>query len=497
MCANVKFLLTVLLSIISLFGDAQIQNNLTVYPNRVDTTSVNLFKSIIYEQENYFKTHDLTVKSFYNSAYPRGFNDGPTWKGKGLTLEAQGGFSGQKGRLSYTLYPTVFYSQNVSFSQPSNTTGAHREHRYPFATIDWVQSYGDGAFVYFHPGQSELKMQWGKFSASLSTQNYSAGPAIHNPIILSRQAGGFPHVRLGSEPFDLKIKNLNTGKWDVNFLFGLLRESDYFDNNSKNNHRYFNGMFIAYQPSFLPELTIAFNRGLYKDTQFFETQDLFSTIHIFDTGTRGDSIDTNDTFDQLASLSFTWTLPKSGFRAYLEFARNDFSGKFVRFLKEPEHSRAYTIGFSKSISTANGKTVLISYEHTNLSRNHTFLYQPEPPYYIHNINKQGYTHDGQILGAGIGPGGNSGHLNVRIQNQQNIMGFLFERIEYNKDYFVVNIQDRLRHNIEYSLGFNLQKELPAVTYGFESILSYNFNHNFQSNKLNLYLALASRIKLDR
>ncbi len=476
---------------------AQVWNNFKAFPRNPDTLNLNLHSSISYLDGDHFKKHDLLFKLSYNSTYARGFNDGPVWKGRGLTLEVQGGFSGQNGKLSYTFHPVFFVAQNTDFSQPSIINGSFVEHKYQFANLDWVQSYGDGAYLAFHPGQSEIKMRWGKFIASLSTQNYSAGPAIQNPIILSRQGGGFPHFRLGTEPFNLTIRKINTGKWELNFLFGLLSESDYFDSNSENDNRYFNGMFIAYQPKFLPQMTVAFNRGLYKNTQFFEPLDLLSTIHIFDSGTRGDSIDTNDTFDQLASLSFTWHLPKSGFRAYLEFARNDFSGKLIRFLKEPEHSRAYTIGFEKSVQTMSGKEVIISYEHTNLSRNHTFLYQPEPIYYVHSINRQGYTHNGQLLGAGIGPGGNSGHLNVRIKKEKQIIGFLFERIEYNKDYFVVNIQNRERHNIEYSLGFNIQKEIGSLFYGFESVLSHNFNRNFESNALNLYLALATRIKLDK
>ncbi len=480
---------------------AQVWDNFESYPRDVDTLNLNFHTSTNYLESDYFKKHDLLFKVSYNSAYPRGFNDGPVWKGKGLTLESQGGFSGRKGRLSYSFYPILFFSQNSDYLQsPIIRTDVSRN-AYQFIpdgrNIDWVQRFGDSPFFSFHPGQSEIQMRWGKVITSISTQNYSAGPAIYNPIVLSRQGGGFPHVRLGTEPFDINIKKIETGKWEMNFLFGLLSESDHFDSNSANDNRYFNGMFIAYQPKFLPQMTVAFNRGLYKDTQFFEAWDLLSTIHIFDSGTRGDSIDTNDTFDQLASLSFTWDLPESGFRAYLEFARNDFSGKFIRFLKEPEHSRAYTIGFEKSVQTAKGKEVIISYEHTNLSRNHTFLYQPEPTYYAHHINRQGYTHGGQLLGAGIGPGGNSGHFNVLIKKDNQIIGFLFERIEYNKDYFVVNIQDRERHNIEYSLGFNIQKETSSMFYGLESILSYNFNRYYIHSDLNFYLALATRIKLDR
>jgi len=339
-------------------------------------------------------------------------------------------------------------------------------------------------------------MQWGKFSTSLSTQNYSVGPAIYNQIVLSRQGGSFPHVKLALDPFDLNIKKVKTGKWEVNLLAGMLSESDYFDTNSQNNSRYINGLFLAYQPSFLPELTLGFNKVLYKDTQFFNFEDIVSTFYILDDGVRGDSIDTNDTFDQLASATMDWHFPEFGFRVYGEFSRNDFSGKILRFFREPEHSRAYTIGLERRIVTAKKATVIITAEHTNLSRNHTFLYQAEPSYYMHHVNRQGYTHNGQLLGAGIGPGGNSDQLRVRLEKGGKISEILVQRVESNKDYFVVNIQDRAKHDIEYSVGYNIQKELPSMLIGLESTFSYNFNKYYLADKFNMYLAVSSRIKLN-
>lgn len=379
-----------------------------------DSTTLGFYESIKISDSSW-EILDPLLKVSFNSTYPRGYNDGAVWKGKGMNFELHGGIAGQKGRFSYTVHPVLYYSQNTGVSQLASD-----EFKYPFAQIDWVQRYGNDGFISFHPGQTEVKMQWGKFSTSISTQNYSAGPSVYNPITLSRQGGGFPHVKLALDPFDINIRKVKTGKWEVNLIAGVLSESDYFDTNSQNDNRYINGLFLAYQPSFLPELTLGFNKVLYKDTQFFNAKDLLSTIHILDDGVRGDSIDTNDTFDQLASATMNWDFPEVGFRAYGEFSRNDFSGKFVRFLREPEHSRAYTVGLEKRLINAKGSLIIINAEHTNLSRNHTFLYQPEPSYYIHNINKQGYTNSGQLLGAGIGPGSNSDQLRVRVEKERKI-----------------------------------------------------------------------------
>ncbi len=465
-----------------------------------DTTTLTFYKSIKHLENEGVQLLTPLIKLSYNSAYPRSYNDGPVWKGKGFTFEAHGGISGRKGKFSYTLHPTLYFSQNADFNGQPSLRPDISSHGYQFIlesrSIDWAQRYGSSSFVSLHPGQSELQFQTGKFYTALSTQNYSVGPAILNPIILGRQAGGFPHLRIGAEPFDINIKGIETGKWELNFLIGFLSESDYFDEVSNNNTRYLNGLFLAYQPKFLPELTVGFNRTLYKDTRYFEGKDLFSTVVKRDDGIIGDdTLSINDTFDQVAAAFIDWNFQEAGFRAYLEFARNDFSGKFIRFLREPEHSRGYTIGFEKTLVTAKDKTVSINYEHSNLSRNQSFLYQPGPIFYAHEINRQGYTHDGQILGAGIGPGGNSDYLEVQIKNAEKIMGIFLQRIESNRDYFVVNIQDRLRHDQEYSVGFNLQKELPSMFIGFESIISYNLGRYYEDDIVNLYLAFGTKIRV--
>lgn len=463
-----------------------------------DSVSLTLFTSI--SDEDYtekFQLIDPLVKLSFNSAYPRGFNDGAIWKGKGLTGEAHAGFGGTVGSFSYTFFPTVFLSQNSDFERPPHTN-PFSEYSYQFGNnrIDWVQQYGSGSFTKFHLGQSELTFKKGKFRASVSTQNYSQGPSVFNPIILSRQAGGFPHIRLGAQPFDVKIGKADIGKFDVNFLAGLLKESEYFDTDTSNDGRYFNSLFVGYQPSFLSQLTIGFYKALYKNTQFFEPGDLRSVFKI----TESDPTLPNDSFDQLASISMNWNFPEVGFRAYTEFAKNDFtsSGALRGLLVEPEHSRAYTIGFEKTGALGKkNNTYSILYEHTNLSRNHTFLWRPEPTFYAHDINRQGYTNDGQILGAGIGPGGNSDNLAVTLDLGKEKLGFLIQRVEKNKDYFVVNIQNANLHDAEYTGGAFFQNESPKMVWTVETNFSYNYNRNYirTDNILNFYLGLSSRFKL--
>ena len=490
-----------LVSFIDALGQVSIPGQLFDIIDKVeDTTTLSLYPSIRPNQIEQLQWIDPLLKGSFNTKHPRGYNDGAVWKGNGLTFEGHGGFIGGKGKVSYTFFPVVYFSQNADYFLALGAEESGNKYAYQFSNnIDWVQQYGNGSFFAFHPGQSEIKVDWGKVITSLSTQNYSLGPSIYNPILLSRQAGGFPHLRLGTEPIDLKIRKKDIGKLEVNFLVGLLSESDYFDNDSNNDNRYFNSLSIAYSPSFLPELSVGLNKVLYKNTEYFEFEDILSTIYILDDGVIDDRILPNDAWDQMASIFMEWNLTESGFRAYAEFAKNDFttSGDFRFFAIEPEHSRAYTIGFEKRVIAKNNKRVLINYEHTNLSRNPSFLYRATPTFYAHNINKQGYTHNGQIVGAGIGPGGNSDHLGVRVVGSAYDYGILIQRIEHNKDYFLVNIQDSRQHDIEYSFGLFMQKETEKVIFYGEGWVNHNYNRNWRINgdRTNFSFSLGTRLKL--
>lgn len=459
-----------------------------------DTSTLSFYNHNANNSASSFQLEPIDTKISYNSAYPRGFNDGPIWKGKGLTYEIHGGFSGSKGRLSYTLYPTFYYSQNSDFNLAPSTS-PYGDFAYQFSNrIDWVQRYGNSSFAKIHLGQSEVKMTFGKFVTSLSTKNYSVGPSNFNPIILSSQGAGFPHLRIGSDPFDVK----KIGKFEVNAIMGILRESDFHDSNSANDKRFFNGLFIGFSPNFISGLTLGFNKTMYKSTQFFEIEDLVSSVFIIDNGIKdGDTISTNDTFDQLASITIDWNFPEVNFRAYAEFAKNDFTGDARWTLLEPEHSRGFTVGFEKGVVTAKQKRVTLLYEHTTLSINHTYLWRATPPFYAHGINRQGYTHDGQLLGAGIGPGGNSDHFGIKIKNGNFHSGVLVQRMENNKDYFVRNIHALERHDVEYSLGYFLKKDLDKFSLLTELTFSHNFNRYYQqdSDAANILIMFGSQIRL--
>ena len=58
-------------------------------------------------------------------------------------------------------------------------------------------------------------------------------------------------------------------------------------------------------------------------------------------------------------------------------------------------------------------------------------------WYTSDIIKQGYTNQGQIIGASIGPGSNSQTINLSYHFKYNHIGIMVERISQNNDFFSV------------------------------------------------------------
>lgn len=428
----------------------------------------------------------------FNSAYPRSYNDGPVWKGKGLTQELHAGFRWKKGPVSLTLFPVVYYSQNPAFDLASVNPDQNK-YNYQFGVsggIDYVQQYGNKAFVQFHPGQSELAFNTRFFQLAVSTQNFTLGPAVYNSIIMSNSGAGFPHLRLGTPgKVALKVKDVQLGSLEANLFYGLLYESEYFDTLSNDDKRYFNGLSVGYEIPYLKGLTVGFQRVLYKDTRYFESADLYSMFYIRDDGMilspTGDTTDTqNDTFDQLASAFIEWKLTDSDLRLYFEFARNDFNGSFRRFVTEFEHSRAYSLGLEKVFRLKSGKDMFFSYEHTFLPRYMSYQYRPEPPFYTHHVARQGYTNRGQLLGAGTGPGSVSDLVAVNWIKPAGNIGFTLQRIRFDEDYFITKIPNTLskigQHDIEFTGGFSFTQRRDQFFWGFNTSLSYRYNMYYET-----------------
>jgi hypothetical protein len=448
---------------------------------------------------------DPELVSVYNSAYPRGVNDGAMWDGRGETVALSGGARVRWGPLTAVLDPTVIWDQNRDFVLPPDSglrinRAGLSPYAYPFANggIDWPERFGNASFGTFDWGQSGVRVTAGPATVGFSTENMWWGPAFQNPIIMSNNAPGFPHLDIGTaRPVWIGI-----GTAEIRILWGRLRESAYFDTVSTNNGRLFSGVVMGFAPRWIPGLTLGLTRVFYEEWDSLvgaaDFLDIFQTI--FKANLRTATNRAGDDYrDQLLSIVARWTLPRAGFQAYVEWARNDHSWDLHDFLLEPDHSRAYTIGFQQVFGNTRTRWRLRG-ESTTLGRDATTLVRGNPVYYEHFRVIQGYTNDGQILGAGIGPGGQSEILALDRFGGKGRIGLVLQRVRFNDDAYYANFdstQGRTEHDVELSAGLSGTRFVGPVDISAGLTVSRELNrYDLLDNKLyNAMVELKARWRL--
>lgn len=470
-----------------LFNDTSINAPINQFPSivkqyhRNSTVSWNIwgdnFNTNFEElnQKSSFSLVDPVLRYNYISKTPRSYNDGAQWNGKGSNLFLSAGFVGHIGIISYSFVPNFLINENKSFGIPSNPWSDRNQYSYPFdRNIDWVQRYGNSARTQFDWGQSEIRLVYKNFTLGLSTENFRWGVTQFAPILMSYNAAGFPHLDLGTNvPAITKI-----GRFEGRAFWGRTLESDYFDNDPNNESGYITGFNIGYQPSFFPQLKIGINRvmntkwsdGDLSNRDFFA---MFLQNHHND-------YEVNDAYDQLMSLFLDFSFPEVGFRTYIEFARNDFPGNIAEFYSAPDRSGAHTLGLMKTFEVSDNRMLKILFESTTLSMNQLrALPAGTPTYYTHRLTGRGYTNQGQIIGAGIGPGSNANFVQAEMYLPTGKWGIEFSRIRFNDDYFIREYGNQgiisTPKDVEIGIGINYLRFVEKWT------INPSINWNFRKN----------------
>lgn len=383
------------------------------------------------------------LQTVWNSGVPLSLNDGALWAGRGASGRLLAGFRVDWGSASLMVMPQVVYAQNLEFEQPDpRLAPAIPPSRSPFSnpwhinprSIDLPLRFGNRPFWKVDPGQTTIAFRARGLAVGASTSEQWWGPGLRNAIVMSNNAPGFPHLFLQTaNPWLTAL-----GRLEAKWLVGGLLESDYFDYDPTNNLRSLSAAVVTWSPQFEPDLTLGLARAVYRPARSWDKVMTRWLDVLRDTG-RPNDLSPSDSSrkpgpDQIYSIFAQWIFPREGLEFYGEWARTELPASLRDLLLAPDHTQGYTMGFqwAKAVG-ARRAAVRLQGELTYLEKSTTFRYRPVASYYTSRAVVQGYTHRGQVLGAAVGPGGESQWLAVDYLAPQWRVGVFAGRIRWEND----------------------------------------------------------------
>ena len=345
-----------------------------------------------------------------NSGYPFGENDGALWAGRGLTLGLNGGAYFRKGGLHVRIAPEAFVAQNADFDLAPNGLsgeGAFRDGRFPLH-IDAPQRFGNSPYSRVTLGSSAVSLQFHGVGLGVSVAAQQWGPSLHYPLLVSNNAGGFPHLFLQTaHPVSVGIGQIHT-----RFILGRLAQSEWSPSPAHEPDRFASAVVAVFTPRGLDGLEI----GVHRFVHLLWPDDgigLADVLRPFSTGVNPGTGNVNLAEEnQLAGAFLRWVVPSAQAEVYAEFMRDDYARDVRHYFVEPGDISGLTVGVQRIILLSGNRMLALRAEVMNAQLHHSERgdrYRTDHlpwPVYVHLPRVwQGHTLRGQILGSPAAYGG--------------------------------------------------------------------------------------------
>ncbi len=397
--------------------------------------------------EGMLLTMPFVFRSQFNSQYAFGLNDGAMIPNRGIQTVFSGGIFLEYQNFTFQFQPEILLAQNKDY------IGFPIEHQasilfyYEYMNrIDMPERFGGKGYNRLLPGQSSIRYNYKDYSVGLSTESLWWGPGKRSSLLMSNNAPGFLHFTANT----LKPVETPIGYFEGQLIAGFLKSTDYkpphpdyrIQENPvlipkrENSGRYISGLVFTYQPKWVPGLSLGYAsvNHLYR-----EDMDRFGDYLPVFNGQKGLNNVVNPVRDkrqQFSSGFFRWMSPEGHFEFYGEYGTNGNSRRISDFIITPERNRGFTFGFSNLMPMkGQDQFFQISAEMTQTGQSIRESIRNLDTWYIHDQVRHGYTHKGQVMGMGYGPGANVNWIEFAWVKNFNRIGFQFERIVYNNDFY--------------------------------------------------------------
>jgi hypothetical protein len=476
--------------------------------NVFNPDSADDMSSVVYttpDDRGFVQLLPASIQYRNNSNYPYGWNDGSMVPARGGQAKLSIGILAKYRFFSLQFQPELVTASNRKYDEFAATPGYGWHWYYTFGNrIDMPEYFGKGVYSAASWGQSSIRVNFDPVSVGFSTENLWWGPGIRNSLLMSNTAQGFPHLTVNTT----KPVSTNIGTFEGQFVAGELKASGFppsYTEESKHHEmfyvekpdvdRYFSGLIASYQPKWVKGLSLGWISTMVvnQSDRSGNLRDVFPFLKPNDKevayldADRGTPRTSKDYSIRYSSLFFRWAMPAGKLELYGEYGRSLRPDNGRNRIVQAAHSRGYIIGFRKLLPASwikPGDVLQFGAELTQLSFNPSYFLNsdPSPTWYTHHVVRDGYTHRGQVLGAGIGPGSNLQSLQVSWVRGLKQVGLQFERLAQKEDFFYSygHVNDLRRQWVDLGVQAYADWDFDRViaSIGMQYTHAYNYRFEF-------------------
>ena len=444
-----------------------------------------------------FSLVDPTLASVRNSRIPVSLNDGAMWAGRGLNVAASAGLQATIGRVRLVLAPNLTWSQNLAFPILPPPEDLRRLGPTPASYLSFFASpwhsgnvsadlplrFGTQPYTRVDPGETsvELSAFGGRVGATTASQWW--GPGIRNALVMSNNSAGIPQVYFRtSHPVRTRF-----GEVEGHVMLGGLTESPFFDGSPYNNLRSLSAAVFTLRLKADSGLTIGVERAVYAAVSgIVRVPEHFADI-LIDWHRPLPDGSASKRSDQITGVFARWVFPAAGFEAHAEWAKLQPPSSLRELLVDPQRGQGYTVGLDWARPLTSVTILRLQTEATMLEQTPPVQGQEVPEFYASHSVRHGYTQQGQVVGAAIGPGSSSQFVGANLLHRNWQVGGSLGRIRWEEDAYYRAASGIVYRSHDVSLFSGMTGRYDSRHVQIEVGLTRTFRINYLFQSANPYL----------
>lgn len=400
---------------------------------------------------------------------PDGRGNGAAVAAVGQSVSLSGGWRFQWRWLDLQFAPELHATQNEAFTTFAAGDSARSGFSSPWYfgrySADLPSRHGSENLAMLWLGESGIWASGARWRVGATTQlpAWSAGPG--ESIVLGRSAAGIPRLEATwRQPTSL-------GELQLRWFGGAAVESRFFDQDPKNDLRGIAGARVSFARS-LWQLGVS-------RTVMDGRRDRAPLAAALLPVARAKT----DSVIEMLAADLRFTQPASGTDLWLELARQAPLRSFREFALLPSEGLAIRVGVSQALVVSDRRRWVLGFETLRMEMPPQRRDRVDQDLYTSPTVVHGWTHRGEPLGSGIGPGGQRQILSVDRERVGSSFGFFAERVRWNDDALFRQILPYpQRHDVTVQAGARAAWQSAGVQWRLSSSVGTRLSYLFQNDE---------------